>query len=57
MALIEPNLDPSPRELRRFGAIWLPGFFALIGGAVLYRTGSLPAAAAIWSGALFVSAL
>lgn len=57
MALIKPNLDPSARELQRFGAIWLPGFFALLGCAVLYRTGSLPAAAAIWSAALFVSAL
>jgi hypothetical protein len=57
MALINPNLDPSARELRRFATIWLPGFCALLGGAVFYRTGSLGTAAAIWAGALFVSGL
>jgi len=57
VALIEANLDPSRRELRRFAAIWLPSFSALFGGVLLYATGSLVAAAAIWSGALLVSVL
>lgn len=57
MALIKPNLDPSARELRRFATIWLPGFLALLGGVVWYRTGSLRTAAAIWSGGLLVSGL
>ena len=56
MALLEPNLNPTPRELRLFGLIWFPAFLALIGGLVLARTGSIPIALAIWAGALVVSA-
>ena len=57
MAIIEPNLDPSPAELRRFAAIWWPAFFAIVGGVVLYGGGSLGASAGIWIGAACVSAL
>lgn len=56
MALLEPNLNPTPRELRLFAAIWFPAFFALVGGLVLAGTGSVRTAAAIWVGALAVSA-
>ncbi len=56
MAIIEPNLDPSPTELRRFAAIWWPAFFAGVGGVVLYTGGSLGAAADIWIAAACVSA-
>lgn len=55
MALIELQLDPSRRDLRLFAGVWLPLFFALLGGLIWHRSGSLPAAAAIWVPALAVS--
>lgn len=57
MAILEPKLDPSPRELFQFAAFVWPTFFALVGGAVLYSTGSWPLAAGIWLAAGSVSAL
>ncbi len=56
MALLEPKLNPTARELRLFGAIWFPAFLALVGGLVLARTGAIRIAVAIWAGALVVSA-
>ncbi len=48
MALIELKTNPSPREVRQFASIWLPAFFALVGGIVFALIGSLEWAAAIW---------
>ena len=48
MALVELKLDPSPRELRQFAAMWLPAAFALIGVMVWYTTGSLRIPAVLW---------
>jgi ABC-type uncharacterized transport system permease subunit len=45
--MIALNWKPTPRELRQFAAIFMV-FFAIVGGLVLRRTGSLPAAALIW---------
>jgi hypothetical protein len=55
VALIELDLNPSKRDLRLFGLVWFPLVFAVIGALVLFRTGSLPVAAAIWGGGLAVS--
>jgi len=57
MSIIEPNLDPSPRELRRFAGIFWPLFFAGVGGVVLLSGGSLATAAGIWIAAASVSLL
>jgi len=37
--MIEINKNPSARELKQFGALWLI-FFAIVGGITWYRTGS-----------------
>jgi hypothetical protein len=47
MPLIDFNRNPSHRELRLFGGIWLPGFLALMGLMVWYRSGSIGAAAGL----------
>lgn len=53
--MIEIHHHPSRRELRQFAAIWLPATCGLVGGWVLYKFGSVPAAAAIWTIAAVVS--
>ncbi|MFQ5458306.1 MAG: SxtJ family membrane protein [Myxococcota bacterium] len=55
MALIELKLDPSRRELRVFGGILFPGFFALLGAFAWKIAGSLPAALTIWGVALGIT--
>ncbi len=55
MALIELNVDPSRRDLRIFGGILFPGFFALLGAILWKVTGSLPVAAAVWGTAFCVT--
>jgi hypothetical protein len=57
VAMIDLNSNPSRRDLRLFALVWFPALFALIGGIVFQRTGSLPVAGAIWGGALAVSAV
>jgi hypothetical protein len=57
MALIDINRNPTLRELRQFAGIWFPAFFALVGGIVWYKSGSLLAASIIWIVALAVSVL
>ncbi len=56
MALIELDLNPTRRALRWFGALWFPGFFAIVGAIVLHGTGSLAAAGITWGGALLIAA-
>jgi hypothetical protein len=55
--MLEINWHPSRRDLRQFAGIWFPGFFALVGAYVGYKTGSLAWAAAIWTPAFAVSAV
>lgn len=50
MALIERDREPSAKELRWFGLMFL-GFFGLIGGYVYYRTGGLRVPVILWTGA------
>jgi hypothetical protein len=57
MAAIEINRDPSPGQLRVFAAVVLPGFFALVGGIVGYRTGSWSAAIGVFAPAAAVGLL
>jgi len=57
VAIIEPNLDPSQRELRRFAAIFWPAFFAVFGGVLLLAGGSLATVVGIWLAAAGVSVL
>jgi hypothetical protein len=53
--MIDINWNPSVRELRQFAGIWFPGFFIIVGGLTWYKTGSLQAAAIIWTAAFLVS--
>ena len=53
--MIEINFHPTKRELRQFAGIWFPAFGILIGSVCWYKTGSLPAAATIWSAVFVVS--
>ncbi|NIO58933.1 MAG: hypothetical protein GTO33_06215, partial [Acidobacteria bacterium] len=48
MAIIGINLNPTPRELKWFGAIVLV-FFALIGGLIFWRVPSPVGALVVWS--------
>lgn len=48
MALLEIHRNPSRRELSWFGLLVLL-FFGLVGGLVLWRSGSLTAAVTVWS--------
>lgn len=50
MALISLNVEPSRRELRMFAGVWLPAFFALVGGLALYWGANLSIVVAIWLG-------
>ena len=51
MTLIRINTKPTRTQLHVFGAAWLV-FLGLAGAVVLRRTGSAPAAAAIWAAAV-----
>lgn len=53
MALLERNRQPTPKELRVFG-ILLVAFGTLVGGLVLYKSGSWTAGFAIWTVTLFL---
>lgn len=50
--MIEINKDPSARELRHFGCLFLPVFCVVVGG-MLFKRGLPMGAAAVWgAGAL-----
>ena len=57
--MIEVNWNPTTRQLRQFGAVWLAMALVLIGGLVYYHTGSLAAALWLWlpAGAVSVAGL
>ncbi len=57
MALLQIDLNPSPRDLRLFAGLGLPAFGALVGAAVLHLAGSLPVALAIWTLAALLALL
>ena len=52
--MIEIRKDPSPRELRWFGLLFLL-FFAIVGGIIYGATRMLGVSTAIWSGAAAVT--
>lgn len=45
--MIEINKDPSARELRQFGCIFLPVFCLVVGG-LFFKRGMLTGAEAVW---------
>ena len=47
MAMIDINRNPSPRELRWFGAIIL-AFFAILGAVLLWQLRAIAAARVVW---------
>ncbi len=49
MALLEPNLSPTARELRYFGWVGLPVFFGLIGIVALVAGCERGIVGAIWA--------
>lgn len=53
MALITINTDPSRRELRQFGFIWL-GFLAFFGLVAWFKFSNHPFAQALWVAAVVV---
>lgn len=53
MALISVNTDPSRRELRQFGCIWL-GFFILLGAVARWKFGQPGVALGLWGAAVAV---
>jgi hypothetical protein len=55
--VLEINWNPSRRDLRQFGAIWLPAFAVLFGVIVGYRSGAWNTATALWILALVSAAL
>jgi hypothetical protein len=50
MALLEINRDPTPRQVRQFAMLLLPGFCALLAGLALYRFDTWPVAIALAAG-------
>ena len=57
MGVLQPNLDPTRRELRQFGLLLFPSFFGLVGGLVLYTGGALSTALTVWGVSLGLTAL
>ncbi len=55
--MLEFNRNPSRRELRQFAGIWLPAFFALVGGLILYKTGNVLLPILLWTPALLLSVM
>lgn len=53
MALVQINRDPSPRELRQFGFVWL-GFLCLFAGLAWWKTGSARVAGGLLIAAIVV---
>ncbi|HXT29358.1 MAG TPA: SxtJ family membrane protein [Vicinamibacterales bacterium] len=53
--MLDINWNPSPRDLRQFGLLWLPLFAAVLGYAVFRRTGEWPIPIAIWGVAAAVA--
>ena len=54
MSLIEINRNPSPRELRWFGALFLV-FFGVVGAVVVWRFHAMPVSKWIWSVAAVIT--
>lgn len=49
--MIQINWNPTRRELRQFGAIWLPLFLAVVGAIVYFKTHAFTVPAVLWSAA------
>ncbi len=47
MAIAEINWNPTTRDLRQFGTIWLPAFLVLVGLIMFYYAESTSAAVAL----------
>lgn len=41
MALLQINRNPSPKDLRWFGALWFPAFWLLLATMVWWKSGAL----------------
>lgn len=54
--MLDLNWNPSRRELRQFALLCL-GFGAVVGGLILYKTGSWSVPSVIWGVSLIVAAL
>jgi hypothetical protein len=52
--MLDINWNPSRRELRQFGGIWLPAF-AAFAGTVIYRSGKVTTALVMWAVAALVA--
>ncbi|MBI4512186.1 MAG: hypothetical protein HY698_21315 [Deltaproteobacteria bacterium] len=54
--MIEINRSPSRKELRQFGAVYLPAFCAILGALLYWRWGVTGAALGTWASGLVLSA-
>src|SRR4029434_1117239 len=55
MALLQPNFNPSEKDLRWFAGLWFPAFAAMVGYATFSKFGAVYVAVAIWTGAAVIS--
>ena len=56
MSLVQIEYNPSPTQLKVFGAAWLV-FFGALGGVVLHRGGLGGLVATVWLAALVIPAI
>lgn len=49
--MLQINWNPTRRELRQFGAIWLPLFLVIVGAVIYFKTSALSIPIALWSAA------
>ena len=57
MAVVDINWKPTPRAQWWFVGFWLPAFFLLLGGILLWRTGSFPVSMGVWAVGGVITAL
>ena len=53
--MLDINWNPSRRDLRQFGLLWLPLFAAVVGYVLFRRTGEWPIPMVIWGVAAVVA--
>jgi len=53
VSIIRINRNPSPRQLKQFGFIWL-GFMAFFGAVAWFKLAAPPAAVVLWAAAVIV---
>jgi hypothetical protein len=55
MSLIRANFNPSPRDLRLFGRLWLPLLLAIMGAVSIYKSGASNVSGLLFAAAVAIS--